>query len=268
MTKAPTAPSRSRSIDFDLVAEFYDSYVNTSFDIPFWLDVARQCPGPRLELMCGTGRIARAILAAGMEIDGLDYSKGLLARFRKNMPVPHPACRLHLADARDFSLKKRYGLIFTGFHAIAEVLEDSGKLEVFSRVREHLLPQGRFWLSAHNPAIRARSLDGRTVDIGHFPIPDTDEEVSVSGCYLYDPQTGITTGKQTYVCTCGNEKTRTVELPVKFHLAKPQQLDDLAKRAGLHILSRYGSYERAPFEESSSPFYILEAAPSSAAPGA
>lgn len=249
------------NIDFNSVAEFYDLYVNTTFDVPFWLDVARACEGPRLELMCGTGRITLRLLQAGIAVDGLDYSAGLLARFRGKLTPGLPPCRLHHADARRFSLPDRYGLIFIGFHSIAEVLDDADKRRVFECARAHLAPGGRFWLSAQNPAVRARTLDGRQVDLGRFALPATGEELAVSGRYLYDAATGIAEGTQRYVCTRDGRVTREMALPLRFHLATPERLDELLESAGLRVVTRYGDYARVPFDAATSGFYLVEAVP-------
>ena len=44
------------SINFDLVADIYDYYVNVDFDIPFYLNETKDFNEEILELMCGTGR--------------------------------------------------------------------------------------------------------------------------------------------------------------------------------------------------------------------
>lgn len=44
-------------IRWDDVADLYDSYVNTTFDLPFLVGEARKVKGEVLELMCGTGRV-------------------------------------------------------------------------------------------------------------------------------------------------------------------------------------------------------------------
>ena len=51
-----------KSIDFDRVADLYDAYVATDVDLGFWLDVIQRSDSPRIELMCGTGRITMAAL--------------------------------------------------------------------------------------------------------------------------------------------------------------------------------------------------------------
>jgi SAM-dependent methyltransferase len=161
------------NIDFDLVAEFYDVYVNCDFDLDFWRSTAQAMHGPRLELMCGTGRIAMAILRDGVAIEGLDYSVRLLDVFRSKLAGAGLETILHHGDARRFDLGQRYGLIFLGFHAIAEVISDRDKLDVFRDVHRHLADDGEFWISIHNPPQRRAGLDGIARPIGSYHLPDT-----------------------------------------------------------------------------------------------
>jgi len=51
--------TQSQSIDYDRVADLYDDYVRVGFDVPFFLNAARQAAGGVLELMSGTGRVSR-----------------------------------------------------------------------------------------------------------------------------------------------------------------------------------------------------------------
>lgn len=40
-----------KSIDFDRVARYYDLFVQTELDLPYWVEEAQRHPGRRLELM-------------------------------------------------------------------------------------------------------------------------------------------------------------------------------------------------------------------------
>ena len=249
-------PPFAVNIDFDRVSEFYDLYVNATFDLRFWINVARRAPAPRLELMCGTGRITLPILAAGLDVEGLDYSTALLTVFRRKLAVENLTTTLQLADARDFGLGRKYGLIFIGFHSIAEVVDDDDKLRVFRTVRRHLAADGVFWVSLHNPPQRRAALDGRLVDLGHYRVPLGDEQVHVTGCYELDAQTGIATGTQVYRCWRAGQITRCVELPMGFHLLTPERLDTLLATAGLTVVDRLGDYAGSAFDAATSPYYV------------
>jgi len=244
------------NIDFDSVAEFYDGYVHCDIDLDFWRNVARATRSPRLELMCGTGRIALAILRDGEAIEGLDYSAGLLDVFRAKLARAGLATTLYHDDARRFDLPQHYGLIFIGFHAIAEVIYDSDKLDVFCNVRRHLAADGEFWMSIHNPPQRRVGLDGVSRPIATCHLADTGEDLHVVGEYQLDENTGIATGRQIYRCSVGGAETRCVTLPVRFHLIAPERLDELLAAAGLIVTRRLGTYTGEEFDPTKSPVYI------------
>ena len=248
------------NIAFDRVAEFYDLYVDCDFDLEFWRGVAKAAQGPRLELMCGTGRISLAILRDGTSIEGLDYCDKLLDVFRGKLADARLATELHFADARHFDLAKRYGLIFLGFHSIAEVVADSDKLELFRNVRRHLAYDGRFWISIHNPPHRRAGLDGRCRPIGEYRL-ESGEELRISGEYSLDERTWIATGRQIYRCFAEGNETRSVELPIRFHLISPERLDELLATAGLNVTQRLGSYSGEEFDSSRSEVYIARSQP-------
>jgi SAM-dependent methyltransferase len=245
-----------KTIDFDRVSEFYDLYVQTTVDAGFWKRIARESQPPRLELMAGTGRITMALLEAGLAVEGLDYSAGLLEVLERKLGAAGIEAPLHHADARSFDLGREFGLIFIGFQSISEVVEDDDKIRVFGNARRHLAAGASFWVTLHNPPARRGMVDGRTVDLGTWRLASTGEDVTVSGRYLLDESTGIVSGKQTYRCLRGGRETRLVELPMRFHLVSPQRLVELLRASGFEVVERLGDYDGSPFEPSSSPFFL------------
>jgi SAM-dependent methyltransferase len=246
-----------KSIDFDPVADLYDVYVRTDADHPFWCELAAANPPLALELMCGTGRIALALLRAKLPVEGLDYSRGLLGCFRDKLRREGLATALHQADARDFATGKRYGLVYIGFNAIAEVLADDDKCRVFSCVGKHLLPGGQFWLTVHNPPIRRKTLDGHERPLGdHLMLPG-GESLNASARFLLDVASGQVTGEQRFVVTKEGKETRRIVQPVRFHLIPPEQLEALLVASGFRIEQRLGNYDGAAFNPETSPYCIL-----------
>ena len=55
------------SVEYADYAEYYDFDHAITQDIDFYLDLARQCGSPILELACGTGRLLVPLLEAGFE---------------------------------------------------------------------------------------------------------------------------------------------------------------------------------------------------------
>jgi SAM-dependent methyltransferase len=247
-----------KAIDFDQVAEFYDLYAAATYDVAFWARMLGTAPAPRLELMCGTGRLCLALHAAGIAMDGLDYSAGMLAVFREKARASGYPGQVLQGDARSADLGRRYGTIVLAFQSIAEVVDDGDKRRLFANVAAHLLPGGRFWLTAHNPATRRQLFDGATRDLGRHTLAATGESVAVSGRWRLYPATDIVEGEQRYECTRGGAQTRTIVLPMRFHLAAPTWLEKTARSVGFTPDRVYGDYDGGAFDPGTSAFWIAE----------
>ena len=72
----------NKTINFDIVADIYDSYVNVDTDIPFFLKETENYQGEILELMCGTGRVSLPLLQAQRKLTCVDYSQEMLEIFK------------------------------------------------------------------------------------------------------------------------------------------------------------------------------------------
>lgn len=251
-----------KSIDFDRVAEFYDLYVRATHDLAFWTRAVAASAPPRLELMCGTGRITVRVLEAGHALEGLDCSAGLLRVLRRKLRDRGLSTALHHADARDFSLPGPYGLVFIGFNSLSEVRGDADKSKLFGTVRRHLAGTGSFWVTLRNPGAARSMYDGRRVDLGRHAVPGTGETVEVSGTYRLDEAAGEVRGEQRYRCVRDGAVTRELALPLRFNLVEPERLDRLLSTSGFRVRARLGDYDGSVFDPKTSPYLIAESVPS------
>ena len=72
-------------INFDFVADLYDSYVTANLDLQFFLNETSEFDDEILELMCGTGRVSIPLLESGKKLCCVDYSKKMLDVFRSKI---------------------------------------------------------------------------------------------------------------------------------------------------------------------------------------
>ena len=93
--------SSAKSIDFDRVADLYDSFVRVDFDIEFWRQEAKEANGHVLELMCGTGRIGMPLIKSGISYTGVDYCRKQIEQFESKLGSCDDVATLVFADARD-----------------------------------------------------------------------------------------------------------------------------------------------------------------------
>lgn len=134
--------------------ELYDLILGElPYAVDFYVDLARRARGPVLEIACGTGRITLPCLAAGAEVEGLDFSAAMLDTLRKKAAARGYSPTLHQADMADFRLPRKYALIAITFNAYGHNLTQDAQLRCLRLCREHLLPGGMLAFDAFFPGL-------------------------------------------------------------------------------------------------------------------
>ncbi len=244
-----------KSIDFDLVADLYDAYVQTNIDASFY---ASLCEGHDaiLELMCGTGRVSLPLLHMGHCMTCVDYSTRMLDVFRTKLSG-NECVRLIEQDIAHLNLQDRFDLAFIPFHSIAEITHAPTRAAAIARIYDHLLPGGVFFLSLYNPAYRVRMADGAEYALGNFPMPD--------GCTLrvlfrneYNGPEGIIRGEQVYEIRDENGAlVETRRLAICFGVIEKEEILCAAQSAGFLLKEMYGDYDRKPYTPDSPFMHFL-----------
>ena len=135
--------------------EVYDlMYADMRFDIEPLIREAKTANGPVLEPCCGNGRITLPMAAAGVDCDGFDLDPGMVADLQRQAAERTLTIGAHVADMRDFTMPRRYGLIVIGFNSFLHNLTQEDQLRTLERCREHLLPGGRLHLVVFHPSAR------------------------------------------------------------------------------------------------------------------
>ncbi len=244
-----------KSIDFDLVADLYDSYVQTDADIGFYLSL---CEGHTdiLELMCGTGRVSLPLLLAGHRLTCVDYSARMLDVFRSKLTGQEKA-ELVCQDICELNLDRQFDLAFIPFHSIAEIADQTKRQQAMKRVFEHLLPGGMFFVSLYNPAYRISLADGAERPLGGFVMPD-GHTLQVMAQNIYIPEEGLIRGEQVYEVYDGRgEKQEKRTLPIKFSVVTKEEILDASSSAGFVLKEMYGDYARGPYTPESAFMHFL-----------
>lgn len=144
-------------------ANHYETWsANTTADVAFYVELARQASGPIVELAVGNGRVAIPVAqATGRPVIGLDSSPAMLALARTAAAEAGVELDLRQGDMRDFSLDDPASLIYCPFHALLHLPTWSDRRSTFECVTASLRPDGRFaWNTlAFDHRIAAR-LDG------------------------------------------------------------------------------------------------------------
>lgn len=243
-------------IQFDRVADLYDSYVGVDFDIPFWLQEAGSVRGKVLELACGTGRVSIPLLSAGVDLTCVDYSSGMLDQFRRKLSASRLSCPTYCQDMAELTLPDRFDLIFIPFHSFSEILDKRKQREALLSIRSHLTPRGTFICTLQNPALRTASMDGSSRLVGEFPMQNGDV-LLVKSILRFDPATQVASGEQIYERRSRDKQlTDQRRLDINFYLFSRSEFESLFSEVGFEAEACFGDYDRRSFEQEASPSMI------------
>lgn len=129
-----------------LRAEFMDTVFREAArdDVAYYRDCATATEGPVLELGCGTGRIYLALLAAGVDADGLDRSAASLAVLRDTAEARGLTPSVWQADMTAVAVDRDYTLVTCPFNAIQELTTIAQQRALLEAAYDALAPGGTF----------------------------------------------------------------------------------------------------------------------------
>ena len=174
------AVSREQDLYAGVGTEFYERLVGSDrAEIREFLALARGVAGPILDVAGGGGRVTVPLVMSGRQVTAIDLSADMLAHLRRALPE-HPALDCVVADMRDFSLGRRYGLILIAATSIT-LLDDVGRSRLYGSVRRHLGTDGVFAFTVAGGAAAESLTVPRDEQVG-VPGPDGEE------AYLFSQQ--------------------------------------------------------------------------------
>jgi SAM-dependent methyltransferase len=151
-------------------------------DIKFYL--SQLCPGRDsvLELGCGTGRVLRPLLQAGIDVSGLDISEGMLEIAARSVP---PSCELIHADMRDYSLDRLFSGVIIPFNTFLYMYSADDRQACLGCAFRHLQAGGFLLVDVFNPEYILRT---RQQGVLHHEMtkfrPDTQAIFSYFSSYV------------------------------------------------------------------------------------
>jgi SAM-dependent methyltransferase len=225
-----------------LNAEFYDaSYGNPpeAATLEAVEVLAELAGGGRvLELAVGTGRVALPLAARGLSVHGIDASPEMIAKLRQK--PGGEAIMVSIGDFADVAIEGAFDLVFLVFNTLFNLTSQSEQVRCFQNVARRLTPRGVFVIEAFVPDI-ASFIDGQRLRTVHISIDTVVLEAS-----MHDPVTQ--TVRYQYITTTRNG-VRLLPLPMRY--AWPNEIDLMARLAGLELRERWGGWDRSRFTASS-----------------
>ena len=243
-------------IDYPFIAEFYDHiepYRNRQ-DISFYVDMALQSDGPVLELGCGTGRVLIPITRAGKEIVGIDLSPSMLSICRDKLShEPAEAqskVKLVLGDIRQFSFKKKFGLITIPFRPFQHLLTVEEQLSCLGCIQRHLSPGGVFILDIFNPSLPYLTHDSYLSEYGDEPAFTTPDGRRVLRRYRTvsrDHFNQINDNELIYYVTFPDGREERLVHRFKMRYLFKFEAEHLLARSGFEIDDIFADYDKSPY---------------------
>lgn len=220
------------------VAQRYDTHLrgDEKETVAFLARLAAR--GDALELAIGTGRIALPLREAGVNVNGIELSRGMVDRMREK-PGGN-AVEVTMGDMSRVATGRRYGLVYLVYNTIGNLLTQDDQVACFRNAARHLAPDGVFVLECRIPAAPSRP--------GHqFVDPEeiTADHVILGVC-RYDPVTQILDNSHVHIGADG-----IILTPISLRLAHPPEFDLMARIAGLRLRERWGGWNGEPFTAAS-----------------
>ena len=253
---------------YRVTAKYYDAAYSAKqdlVDLPFYLELAGQSPGPILEIACGTGRVLLPLARKGIEVHGVDNSLPMLTILKANLAdEPHDVRQrvtLHEGDMRDFRLGAQYPLVMIPFRPMQHMhtvqdqvsalrtaalhLTDAGVLafDVFypkfelihTRIGEEVAEME--WSPNSDPASDAAKTKRKTVR--RYFRKDHVDKINQTFSFTFIYRTFLE-GQLIL------EETEVLQLS---YFTYPH-LRALFMLAGLEVVAEYGSFAKAPLDNS------------------
>jgi SAM-dependent methyltransferase len=225
------------------VADYYDVTSADMFD-PAVLDPTVDIlaglaeGGPALELAIGTGRVALALSARGVEVHGIELSEPMAEKLREKPGAD--AVPVTIGNMASTRVPGSFRLVYLVWNAIMNVTTQHEQVAVFENAAAHLEPGGRFVVEVDVPQLRRMPATelGRvfSIDPDHVGIDTLDDLVGQIQSSHHWRQVD----------------DRLVQHSAPYRYVWPSELDLMARLAGMRVQDRWADWHRAPFTSDSS----------------
>jgi SAM-dependent methyltransferase len=247
-------------------ARYYDAaYAAAKLpDLAFYVDLARSVGGPVLEIGCGTGRVLLPIARAGLEIHGLDRSGAMLDVLKEKLAREPQEVRsrvdLHFGDLRQARLNREFPLIIMPFRPLQHMHTIEDQLAALETVTLHLSERGQFAFDVFCPRFDSL-LSGIGEERFEMEWPAEGRPgTTIRRVYRKDSVDKIRqsfSGVFIYRFYEGERIIREETAPLDMTWYTYPQLRLLFLLSGLQPVREYGSFAKAPLDNSSSEMIFI-----------
>jgi cyclopropane fatty-acyl-phospholipid synthase-like methyltransferase len=219
---------------YNTFSQIYDYITDNAFErwVPLLIKTAKKRGAHSLlDMGCGTGPLANQIADRGLEVFGIDTSKGMIAIAKKN-----GTAEFSVADMTDFALGKKFDIV-TAIDCITHILDERDVLKAFRNARKHLNKQGVFMFEVitenYSYSMSLENGFGETVGKNAF----VWEDRNVFDFHVIN--------LSIFLKKKGNQYTRKNEQILQRLYSQPT-LTSLLKKAGFSRVKAYGNAKLDP----------------------
>lgn len=192
--------------------------------------------GQALEFGIGTGRIGLPLHERDVPVDGIDLSAAMLRQLRAK-----PGADTINAVEGDFATTKMdstYKLVFLVFNTINNLTTQDEQVACFRNAADHLEPGGYFVIEVNLPKLRMLP-PGQSLHTFHLS----------ENRWGIDEYHFATQGLVSHHFAVRDGELKRISVP--FRYVFPEELDLMAKIAGMDRFGRWASWQYEPFTDES-----------------
>jgi SAM-dependent methyltransferase len=206
----------------------------------FYLALTQQVGGPVLDVACGTGRLARAIAQADLQVTGMDIMPAMLERARALSQQLSIAWVQ--ADCRTSDLAQQFRCVLMTGHAFQNLLTDADQHAFLARAYDHVAVGGTL-------AFETRNLYGKTY--GHTSDPTlwksfqdpTGRWIDVWVASRFDAPTMI---DHVQLVRKVRETGETWPSQIALRYIGAEELNRRLAEHGFTVVAQYGDWSKTP----------------------
>ena len=189
------------------------------------------------KLAVGTGRVALALTARGVDVHGIELSPHMLERMQAKPGAD--AVHAVLGDMTTMRVPGEFSLVYLVANTIMNVTTQDEQIAVFENAAAHLVTGGCFVIELIVPALRdvPRGEIGRvfTLEPDHVGVETFDDTVTqIASSHHWIEADG-----------------HLVHHAAPYRYVWPSELDLMARLAGFRVRDRWADWHRRPFASDS-----------------
>jgi len=192
--------------------------------------------GPALELGIGTGRVAVPLAQTGVSVHGIELSEAMAERLGAKPGAIDIG--VTIGDFATATVDREFSLAFVVFNTIKNLTTQEAQVACFQNVADHLKPGGYFVIEVLVPMLRSlhpgQNLLAYHLSENRWDVDEYSFATQKSTSHHYSVRDG-----------------ELIRNSVPFRYVWPEELDLMAKLAGMERCQRWGGWNREPFTDDS-----------------